>query len=258
MEIKKVFKDSLKYPINNPQHFVIIAILYVIASIPLFITSYKYGQDNAIVWAIFVIIELIIGFILGGYEISIISYSTTYYTNEAPKIECQHDFIMGIKSAIVSIVYFIIPLIIVLIVGVLTGFDFLSMIKLSASTATDAISSSIPATLLTGAMITGIVAVVLSVIFSFFALVAYGRLGKSNSLAEALNILEVIKDIGKVGWLKFIEWFIIFVIINIILGLISSAISFIPYIGIILSVFFIGTYILFFTGRAIGLMYSDV
>ena len=71
------------------------------------------------------------------------------------------------------------------------------------------------------------------------------------------NLPEVIKDIGRIGWLKFIAWFIVFVIINIILGLIASVIGLIPYVGIIIASILVETYVLFFTGRAIGLMYSN-
>lgn len=259
MEIINLFKDSLKYPINNPQQFVIIAILYFIASLPLFFVTYKYGQDNVALTSIFVIIEIIIGFILGGYEISIIAQSSTYSTDEVPKIKAKHNFIMGIKSAIVSLIYAIIPMIIIVVVGVLTGVGpYLdNAIKLSSSTATNAVASTIPAAVAGGAVLTGAVAIIVAIIFSFFVMVAYGRLGKYDSLSAALNLPEVIKDIGRIGWLKFIAWFIVFVIINIILGLIASVIGLIPYVGIIIASILVETYVLFFTGRAIGLMYSN-
>lgn len=258
MEIINLFKDSLKYPINNPQQFVIIAILYFIASLPLFFVTYKYGQDNVALTSIFVIIEIIIGFILGGYEISIIAQSSTYSTDEVPKIKAKHNFIMGIKSAIVSLIYAIIPMIII-VVGVLTVLAHISIIaiKLSSSTATNAVASTIPAAVAGGAVLTGAVAIIVAIIFSFFVMVAYGRLGKYDSLSAALNLPEVIKDIGRIGWLKFIAWFIVFVIINIILGLIASVIGLIPYVGIIIASILVETYVLFFTGRAIGLMYSN-
>lgn len=257
MEIGELFKDALSYPIENIKHFVFIGIIFIIASLPTFAVAYSY--DNTIAWAIFVIIEILLGLILGGYEISIISYST-HNSDEAPNIEVTHDFVMGIKSAIVSIVYFIIPLIIVLIVAFLTGTvdAFISMLNtgLDTSTATGAISSTITPAILNGATVVGVVAVILAILFSFFALVAYCRLAEYDSLSEALNIAEVVRDIGRVGWLNFIVWFIILMVINVIIALISSLLGFIPYIGVILAVFFMDTYALFFEARALGLMYS--
>ncbi|MBR4447521.1 DUF4013 domain-containing protein [Methanobrevibacter sp.] len=236
MELMEIFKDALVYPFNNIKALLIYVVLGIILGIAIVGTVVAIGASFAAenILALIgsgilgIIVALLIGFFIFGYELDIIKYGIQR-DEGAPSIDFVRQFINGVKFVVVNIVYMLIPI----IIGSILAIIFQHWI-----------SSAI--------------VVILSIIFSLALLMAECRLAKSEDLGNALAIGEAIGDISRVGIVKLILFIVIMFIIAFILYLIVFAIAgWDQNIGGIL-MGILGVYITFFTARATGLLYSDV
>ncbi len=276
MEIMEIIKESFIFPSNDVGKLAIYIVLSVLAGIlsisglGIVIFSLIGNRLYAIVGIILIILALAIGFILSGYGISIIK-SGIEHDPDVPGFVWKDNIITGIKYFILSIVYFIIPAIITLAVAFITNVPgnisaVTNQYMGSFANVSTAINGTLPAVAISNAMIsnlvtsltiTGLVAVILFIIFAFVQIMGECRLAKTDSLAYALNIPEAFKDIGRIGWGKVIAIiiliFIIISVINIIINLISHYITGIGIISIIVT-----PYLTFFASRATGLLYSEI
>lgn len=271
MGISDLFNDALKYPLKNYKFLLVVGVMVILAGLSSIYSAWG-GQPNSALSGIFGIIALIAGFIIGGYELSIVR-ETVNGSDDVPGFSWKSDFIMGIKYVILNIIYFIIPLIIVLIVAWATGL-FDSAINIASSIDANAVANSttndmafnmIVANAPTGAVesfttsaiISSIVAIILGILFEFFFLAGQCRLAVTGSLAEGLKINKAAGDISEIGWGTFIAWFIIFIIIALILSAVTAILFAIPYVGVIIAPLLVGSYIVMFSGRALGLIYES-
>ncbi|WP_296872459.1 DUF4013 domain-containing protein, partial [uncultured Methanobrevibacter sp.] len=211
------------------------------------------------------IVSMLIGWVLAGYLISIIK-SGIELDDEVPGFEWWENFITGFNNFIVTIVYFIIPAFIVVVVGYLTNIygNFMIIANEVMSQAqnvymgnstfilSEAASQAI-ANLMISLSITIMVALVLFVIFSFLQTMAQARLANTGSLGEALNVVEAAKDIRRIGVGKVIVVILLIIIIIAVIEMILSSVPFLAILSIIIS-----PYLLFFAQRAVGLLYSDI
>lgn len=97
-----------------------------------------------------------------------------------------------------------------------------------------------------------------SLIFSLALMMGQCRLAKTEDLFYALSVGEAIGDISKVGILKVVLFIVLIFVISFVLlfvvGLITQWNTAVG--GILLGI--LGVYLVFFNGRATGLLYSDV
>jgi hypothetical protein len=276
MEIMEIIKDSFIFPSNDISKLAIyIALSFaigILAILGVVLLGLGLGGNNilsSIIGVILFIGSLVIGFILSGYLVSIIKTGIDQ-TDSAPEFVWKENLVTGIKYLIVTIVYFIIPAIITLIVGWATNMFGLAMdITTRIGTAymtAPANATIVPADIIpqsdfialgNAMIITGVVALVLLIFFTFIQTMAQARLAKTDSLGDALNIPEAFKDIGRIGWGKVIAVviliFIIIVVINAIITGLNNYINGISILSIIVT-----PYLTFFASRAIGLLYSDI
>lgn len=275
MEIMDIIKESLIFPSNDLAKVAIFIALTFVTGIlaVLGIVLFALGLVDSIVYAVigvFIIIAaLAVGFIMGGYQISIMKSGIDGDEN-VPEFMWKENLITGIKYLVVCIVYFIIPAIIVLIVGWVTNlfglssevFTKMMYANINAQTNATVIASNVvPQSMLvslgTAMIITGIVAAVVFLIFLFIQTMGESRLANTGSLGDALNVSEAFKDIGRIGWGKVIAVIIlIFLIIAVINVIISGLNYYINGIGIVSIV--VSPYLAFFAARATGLLYSDI
>jgi len=184
--------------------------------------------------------------------------------------EWWDNFITGFNYFIVSIVYFIIPAFITVVVGYITNvFGNIMVVAreivsqthsaylgTSSAIAYDAIAQAM-VNLAISLAVTITVAIILFVIFSFLQTMAEVRLAKTGSLTEALNVFEAAKDIARIGVSKVIIVILLVVIIVAVIEMVLSAIySYVPLLSILSII--ISPYLVFFTHRAVGLLYSDI
>ena len=235
MNLSEIIKDALVYPFNNIKALVIYAILGIIVGLAAgsSIVGMGLGIMNnntgiAVGSGILgMIIALIIGFVISGYQLDIIKYGINRDSG-SPGIDFVRQFVNGIKLLVVGIVYFIIPIIITAILGVIFQ-NWLSTI----------------------------IGIILFIIFALAAIMGECRLAKTESLGNALAIGEAIGDISKIGFLKVLLFIIVIAIITAIIMFIGNAVIQLNETvgGIILGI--LSVYLTFFVARATGLLYSD-
>lgn len=236
MELGEILTDALSYPFQNIKALVIYAILGIILGIAIAGTlggiMAGMAADNVLAvlgsGVIGIVIALLIGFIITGYELDIIKYGIERDYG-APGIDFIRQFFNGVKFFVVNLVYMIIPIIISAILAVIFQH-----------------------------WLSGLLTAIISIIFAFALMMGQCRLAKTEDLSYALSIGEAIGDISKVGIVKVVLFvvlmFVISFVLLLIVGLINQWNATVG--GILLGI--LGVYLVFFNGRATGLLYSDV
>lgn len=276
MEILEIIKEGLIFPSQNLEKLAIYIVLTFVMGL-LFVGGLISGVfaavDNSIffiITAILSIIAICLAFIVSGYQIGIIKTGIDF-ADEAPSFDWKNDLITGIKALIVSIVYFIIPAIIIAIVALVTNIpgqimNITQQAALSPANATAVASSTTPIAtisdaaamgLFTSIAITGVIALVLIIIFAFIATMANARLANTGSLADAVNVVESFKDITRIGAGKVIAVILlVIIVVAVIQGILGYLYGQIPQLSIISII--VTPYFTFFTNRVTGLLYSDI
>ncbi len=232
MEIGEIISDAIKYPLNNMKALLIYIVLSIIMSLALIIGGVSaLGADQGSsfgVLAIFgIIIALIVYLLIEGYMLDVIKFAIAK-DQGSPEIDIGRQVINGIKYIVLSIIYFIIPIIIIML---LSRWETLALI----------------------------IGLILFIVFGLAFLMAACKLAETESLGAALNIGEAIKDISRVGIVKILAIIVVFVVLAFIIGLIVNIFGNDGILGIIGAIIngICTVYLTFFYNRAIGLAYSD-
>jgi hypothetical protein len=180
--------------------------------------SFGYAQEALVgKWKrwIILIISTIIFPIMYGYSLRVMKG-----ISPAPEAEGFFNlFIDGIKVIIISLVYMIIPLIILFAsvgaaaLGVFGGSGNISLAMIGAAA---------------GGMI---VFIILAFIFGLFATIGMVRFARIGTMGEAFNFGEILATIGRIGWLNYI---LALIVLWIILFVIETVLSLIPVIGFLI------------------------
>ena len=273
----EIIQDAFIFPSQNLEKLAIYIVLTVVVGlligggVALSVLSTLNASYLAIIGVILLIIGIILALIISGYQLAILKTGIDL-DDEAPAFDWKNDLINGIKLLIVGIVYFIIPAIIVLIVGLVTNVpgNFMKIINEasvapanatamanSTGIAVNTVSQSAIAAFTTSLTITALVAFVLFIIFAFIETMGQARLANTGSLGHALNIPEAAKDLTRIGIGKVVAVVILVIIIvaviNAILGYLTGQVSQLSILSLIVT-----PYLAFFTQRASGLLYSDI
>lgn len=237
MGVGDIIGDAIAYPFSNIKALVLYAVLGIIAgfiggaSILSIIgalsskglAGFAFGGLSIVG----IILFLIVVFLIEGYGLDIIKYGIERRA-DSPGIDIGRQVSNAIKLIVVTIVYYIVPAIIIIVLGLFLRDWILTIIS-----------------------------IILVIVFALANFMAKCRLAKTDSLGDALAIGEAIGDISRVGLGKIIATVIvialILIIVAIILGLISKWNATIG--SILLGIF--AVYFVFFYNRAIGLLYSE-
>ncbi len=262
-----LFKEALAYPTKDYKALLIFGVIFLVANLTSVLGSWGIELNTAVL-GILGIISLILYFVTEGYILSVIKESINL-SDEIPALSIMENLIDGLKLLVIEIVYYIIPTIIVLIVGWISG-TYSAVAKIvefvgqdvanttvNATTLVNAVPQEYWAALFTGLAITAIVALILYIIFGLLLEIAMCRLAKYDSIGEAINIGEVIGDIKEIGVGRYIGWYILLLIIALVLGVVLGFITAIPYIGILIAFLVGAPFISLFAARALGSLYSD-
>ena len=231
MEIGEIISDALHYPFGHVKALVIYMVLsflvFLIANFTLggATIAEAGGASIGIIGIIGLLLIIVIGLLMDGFALDIIKLGIER-SDEEPQLDIVSQIINGIKYLITAIIYFIIPIIVMALLS--------------------AVNNTLGA----------IVGIILFIVFAFAFLMGECRLAKTDSLGYALNIGEAIKDITRIGVVKILAVLIIVAIVVLILNWISALLG-TGIIGSIVSAI-IAAYIMFFTSRASGLLYSDI
>ena len=236
MSISEMFSDALAYPFNNIKALLLYVVLGIIVALlggativdfaVAFTTKGVGGAALAGLGIVGVILFVLVVFLVEGYALDIIKYGIER-RSDGPGIDFGRQVSNAIKLVVVSIVYYIVPAIITLILSLFLR-DWLI----------------------------AIIGVILFIVFALANFMAKCRLAKTDNLGDALAIGEAIGDISRVGIGNLlITVIVVFVILMIIAFIVAIFMGLNQYLGgIILG--FAGVYFVFFYNRVIGLLYS--
>ncbi|MBQ6220185.1 MAG: DUF4013 domain-containing protein [Methanosphaera sp.] len=225
------------YPFQNIKAFVLYIVLGIVAAIiggstilDLVAAASSKGLSGYVltgVGIVGVIVSLLILFLIEGYALDIVKFGIERRA-EGPGIDFGRQVSNAIKLIVVDIVYYIVPCIIIFVLGLFLKNWILTIISL-----------------------------ILIIVFALANFMARCRLAQTDNLAEALAIGEAIGDISRVGIGRILATVILVILVAFIIVLIVGAIySLNDIIGsIILGL--ASVYIVFFYHRAIGLLYSE-
>lgn len=238
MNIGDIISDALVYPLHNIKALVIYIVLGIIAAIIggttilTFLTAAgttgisTFALDG--VGIIGILIFLILLFLIQGYALDIIKFGIERRA-DGPGIDFGRQVTNAIKLIAVDIAYYLIPAVIIFILGIFLRDWILTIIS-----------------------------IILIIIFALANFMARCRLAKTDNLGAALAVGEAIGDISRVGIGRLIATVIIVIIIAL---LIIFIVGIFAKINDILGDILLGialVYLVFFYHRAIGLLYSDV
>ena len=237
MGIGDIIGDAIAYPFSNIKALVLYAILGIIAGLiggaALLSIAASFSSKGLAGFAfsglsiVGIIVLILVIFLIEGYALDIVKFGIER-RSDSPGIDFGRQVSNAIKLIIVSVVYYVVPAIIIFILGLFLRDWILTIISL-----------------------------ILLIVFTLSNFMAKCRLAKTDNLGDALAIGEAIGDISRVGLGKIIGTVLVIVIILVIvafiIGFISNANATIG--NILLGIF--SVYFVFFYNRAIGLLYSD-
>ncbi len=238
MNIGEILGDALAYPFNNIKALVIFAVIGIVAAIIggttvltfLTATSTKGISSFALsgMGLLEIIIFILLIFLIEGYALDIIRYGIER-RKDGPGIDFGRQIVNAVKLIIVEIVYYLIPSVLIFVLGLFLR-DWILVI----------------------------ISVILIIVFALANFMARCRLAKTENLGDALAIGEAIQDISRVGIGKLIATVILVLIIAMIIifvvGIFNSLNDLVG--DILLGI--ASVYLVFFYHRVIGLLYSDV
>lgn len=201
---------------------------------------------------ILIVLDLIpiVNWIVVGYAAGVLRGSPGI--DAPPRLEKYGDlFVEGAKIFIASLVYMLIPLI---LIGAGVGSFVAAMV--TGGGPDFVLGQFTPGQLLFFGG-TGLVLVLGGILVAFVMLIllaaGIAHMIKTGKFGKAFAFGEILGIIGKVGWGKYLAWIILVAIIGAIIGAITGAI---PYVGWIVSAI-IGPALIVFFFRSLGLLYTE-
>ena len=237
MGVGDIIGDALAYPFNNVKALGLYIVLGIIAGIiggaALFTSAASFSTQGFAGFALSglsivgVIVFILILFLIEGYGLDIIKYGIERRF-DSPGIDMGRQIANAIKLIVVSIVYYVVPAVLIFILSLFLK-DWIMVI----------------------------ISLILVILFALANFMAKCRLAKTDNLGDALAIGEAIGDISRVGLGKIIATVLVIVVILVIVAFILALITNMNNtIGAILLGIF-SVYFVFFYNRAIGLLYSE-
>lgn len=201
------------------------------------------GDGGRLIILIVLDIIPIVNWIVVGYAAMVLKESPG--TETPPKLERYGDmFVDGAKVFFASIIYMLIPIILIATGGVSL---FAGVLSTEAGVAMPSVMlGGAGAVLLLLGVLSGII-LLLVLAIGMAHMLKTGRFGKAFAFGEILSIIR------SVGWAKYLGWIVVLVIISIIIG---GAAGLIPYVGWIISAV-ISPLLSVFAFRSLGLLYND-
>lgn len=236
MELTDLIMESLIYPTRNVKALLVYIFLSIILGIIAVATGVsaafigKSTFDAGIILSIVgLIIIIILMLLINGYSLDIIKIAIRH-GDDAPEIDFARQITNGAKYFVTSIVYMIIPIIIIAILSMI----FARWIVL-------------------------VLAVILGIIFTFALAMAECRLAQTEELSYALDIKGALDDIVAIGPTKVVISIVAILLVYLAISIIATGIFSLLGSEMLTSIvsFIVGVYLIFYSNRAFGLLYSE-
>lgn len=185
----------------------------------------------------------IVNWIVVGYAARVLRESPA--TEVPPKLERYGEmFVDGAKVFFASLIYMLIPIILIATGGASLFAGLLSMQG----------SVVVPSVMLGGAgAVLLLVGVLSGIILLLLLAVGMAHMLKTGKFGKAFAFGEILSIIRSIGWGKYIRWIVVLLIISIVLGGVAGLI---PYVGWVISAV-ISPILSVFVFRSLGLLYND-
>ena len=190
---------------------------------------------------ILIILNLIplVNWIVLGYAARVLREAPT--SEAPPKLEKYSNlFVDGARVSIASLIYMIVPLILIVAGAVSMGAGFFG------SEATGLMLGGLGIVLL-------LVGILLAFVFLIFLGVGIAHMVKTEKFGKAFAFGEILNIIRRIGWGKYLSWAIVTIIIAIVISGLSGIV---PYVGWLLSAI-ISPFLSVFIFRSLGDLYND-
>jgi len=190
---------------------------------------------------ILIILNLIplVNWIVLGYAARVLREAPT--SEAPPKLEKYSNlFVDGARVSIASLIYMIVPLILIVAGAVSMGGGFFG------SEATGLMLGGLGIVLL-------LVGILLAFVFLIFLGVGIAHMVKTEKFGKAFAFGEILNIIRRIGWGKYLSWAIVTIIIAIVISALSGIV---PYVGWLLSAI-ISPFLSVFIFRSLGDLYND-
>ncbi|MBI4813375.1 MAG: DUF4013 domain-containing protein [Methanobacterium sp.] len=232
MDMGEIIGDAFKYPISNWKRLLILGVIVLISQFSMEIIM-GYGNVYGLLYFL-LIPALVASILILGYQLRTIRTSIMG-ENELPEFnEWTKLFLDGLRLFITSLVYGIIPTI-VLVVGfimLLVGSSGIGVIIL-----------------LLGA--------VLLIIVGIISVMAISNMAYYDEIGAAFRFGEIRERIESIGWLRYILMLILLGIFYIILAVVAALVTMIPFAGLVLASLIIYPFMYLFMYRAYGLIFRE-
>lgn len=236
MELTDILMDSLIYPSKNLKALaiyllmaIIIGIVMVATGVSTVLASSSKSIVGLVVAFIGLIVVIALMLLIEGYSLDIIKIAINREEG-SPKIDFNRQVSNGIKYLIVLFVYMLIPIIVTIVLSLIFQH-----------------------------WVVYIISIVLVIVFTFALYMAECRLAQTDNLGHALDVKGSIDDLMAIGIVKVALTVIAVVLISIaiivILGAIVSLARSDILTAIVVSI--AQVYLLFFSNRSMGLLYSE-
>jgi len=231
MDMGQIIGDAFKYPVSNWKRLLILGVIVLISQFLMEIVI-GYGRASGLLYFL-LIPALIAAFLTLGYQLRTIATSIIGEKEPPEFNEWTKMFLDGLRVFITSIVYGIIPTI-VLIVG------FIMLL----------IGSIVGVIIL-------LLGAVLFIIMGIISVMAISNMAYYSEIGAAFRFGEIRERIASIGWLEYTVMLIILAILYIILAVVGSLVTMIPFAGLVLASLIIYPFIYLFLYRAIGLIFKE-
>jgi hypothetical protein len=219
MDVKEIIIDAIRYPSSDWKKVLIEGVLLILN------------------------ITVILAFGT-GYTLRVLKSTLAGYDQPPEFDDWGGMLIDGFKVYIVEVAYLIIPFIII----------FVGAVALITAAITGSIIS---ATVYFELILTVIVGIILLIVFSLFGTIAIANMAFYDKLSAAFKFSEILKRISNIGWGKYILWYIITILITIAAGIIADILRIIPYIGFIIALLVVYSYVFMYSGRSVALIFKS-
>lgn len=258
MEIFEILKDSVKYPFADIKMLLIIGVILIVGSILDSIGSYV---DNGAVVILGMIVSFVLSILVMGYSLDIFKFATDL-DDAVPELDIEINLKNGVKVLIVTIIYYIIPVIITAVAAIVTsGFAITRLAGLNHienATAAEAASQIFTPDLVAAMGIVAVIAIILYIIFTLLALMGEARLARTGSIDDAISFRQSYSDLKEIGIGKTLALLILLFIVVAIVIFIMMLVSLIPIAGILIATLIGAPFMVFMQNRAYGLLYSEI
>lgn len=243
MELGEIIKDAVTYPTSNLKALLVYLLLGLLVGIIEVLTGItgiatldiNFGA-GIVLGIIGIVLIICILLLMLGFSTDVIKLGINR-SSDAPEIDLARQISNGIKYIVVSIVYMVIPILIIVVLGYM--FQYQIVIVLG---------------------------VIVAVIFAFALTMAICRLAKTEDLLDAVNVEQSIADLRAIGVGKVVITMIVATIVGMIIVMALSFVlaillNFAPdlttaAVAIVSAI--LDAWLLFYENRVMGLLYSDI